>query len=386
MIELDDRTLAIQRQARAWAQELKPLALELDQDPDAIHRHLDVAIVSYLTRMTVPPEFNPDPVVVDGRPFYGTGTLERVVFAEEVAVGDAGMLLAAPGPVMSGVLVDAMGDEQQKKWFYSRIMEKPTWTFFALTEPDRGSDAGAMNTTLTPDGDDHFVLRGAKRYIGNAARADLGIVFARTRPGPLGVTAVLTETSAAGFTAEPLETIGLRGLRITAVTLDDVRVPAGQVLGRHLRATQRGMWSAVQGLNRLRPGVAAFGLGIARAAYEYVLDNRRTLNTAERHRLDRLGLRLTELRQLIWRSAIAVDDNEPAAGYLASAAKARASRLAEEATLEALGCFGPGARLDHPLLDKLARDARGVEFMEGTGNIQKLNVFTGLVQGHLRRD
>lgn len=222
------------------------------------------------------------------------------------------MLLAAPGPVMSGVLVDAMGDEQQKKWFYSRIMEKPTWTFFALTEPDRGSDAGAMNTTLTPDGDDHFVLRGAKRYIGNAARADLGIVFARTRPGPLGVTAVLTETSIAGFTAEPLETIGLRGLRITAVTLDDVRVPAGQVLGRHLRATQRGMWSAVQGLNRLRPGVAAFGLGIARAAYEYILDNRRALNTAERHRIDRLGLRLTELRQLIWRSAIAVDDNDPA--------------------------------------------------------------------------
>ncbi|NNN31056.1 acyl-CoA dehydrogenase family protein [Streptomyces sp. S3(2020)] len=385
MIELDDRTRAFQRQARAWAQELKPLALELDQDPDAIHRHLDVAIVSYLTRMTVPPEFNPDPVVIDGHRFYGTGTLERVVFAEEAAVGDAGMLLASPGPVMSGVLVDAMGDERQKKWFYSRVMEKPTWTFFALTEPDRGSDAAAMDTTLTPDGD-HFVLRGAKRYIGNAARADLGIVFARTRPGPLGVTAVLIDTSAAGFTAEPLETIGLRGLRLTAVTLDDVRVPAEQVLGRHLRATQRGMWSAVQGLNRLRPGVAAFGLGIARAAYEYVLDNRRTPNTSERHRLDRLGLRLTELRQLIWRAAIAVDDNEPAAGYLASAAKARASRLAEEATLEALGHFGPGARLDHPLLDKLARDARGVEFMEGTGNIQKLNLFTGLVQGGLRRD
>ncbi|MEU5890675.1 acyl-CoA dehydrogenase family protein [Streptomyces sp. NPDC047461] len=386
MIELDDRTLAFQRQARAWAQELKPLALELDRDPDAIHRHLDVAIVSYLTRMTVPPEYNPDPVVIDGHRFYGTGTLERVVLAEEAAVGDAGMLLASPGPVMSGVLVDAMGDEQQKKWFYSRIMEKPTWTFFALTEPERGSDAGAMSTTLAPDGDHRFVLQGAKRYVGNAARADLGIVFARTRPGPLGVTAVLIETSAAGFTAEPLETIGLRGLRLTAVTLDDVRVPADQVLGRHLRATQRGMWSAVQGLNRLRPGVAAFGLGIARAAYEYVLDNRRTLNTAERHRLDRLALRLTELRQLIWRSAIAVDDNEPTAGYLASAAKARASRLAEEATLEALSCFGPGARLDHPLLDKLARDARGVEFMEGTGNIQKLNLFTGLVQGSLRRD
>ncbi|MEI5527103.1 acyl-CoA dehydrogenase family protein [Streptomyces brasiliscabiei] len=386
MIELDDRTRAIQRRARAWARELRPLALELDQDPDAIHRHLDAALVSYLSRMTVPPEFNPDPVVVDGHRFYGTGTLERVVVAEEAAVGDTGMLLASPGPLMAGVLVDVLGDERQKAWFYGRIMEKPTWTFFALTEPDRGSDAGAMDTTLTPDGDRHFVLRGAKHHIGNAARADLGIVFARTRPGPLGVTAVLVETSAAGFAAVALETIGLRGLRLAAVTLDDVRVPADQVLGRHLRPTQRGMWSAVQGLNRLRPGVAAVGLGIARAAYEYVLENRRAPSAAERRRLDRLGLRLTALRQLVWRSAIAVDDNDPSAGYLASAAKARASRLAEEATLAALGFFGPGARLDHPLLDKLARDARGVEFMEGTGNIQKLNLFSGLVQGGLHRD
>ncbi|WP_433331298.1 acyl-CoA dehydrogenase family protein [Spirillospora sp. CA-294931] len=386
MIELDDRMRAIQRCARDWAQELKPLALELDRDPDAIYRHLDVAAVSYLTRMPIPPEYNDDPVVVDGHRFYGTGTLERVVFVEETAVGDAAMLLSAPGPVMSGVLVDALGDEQQKKWFFGRILEKPTWTFFALTEPDRGSDAGAMQTTLTPDGNGDFVLNGAKRYIGNAARADLGVVFARTRPGPLGVTAVLAETASPGFRAEPLDSIGLRGLRITAVTMDDVPVPADQVLGRHLKPTQRGMWSAVQGLNRLRPGVAAFGLGIARAAYEYVLANRTALTASERLGLDRLGLRLEGVRQLIWRSSIAVDAGDKAAGYLASAAKARASRVAEEATLEALGFFGPGARLEHPLLDKLARDARAVEFMEGTGNIHKLNLFTGLMQGRFARD
>lgn len=325
-------------------------------------------------------------MVIDGHRFYGTGTLERVVFAEEVAVGDAGMLLAAPGPVMSGVLIDSLGDERQKKWFYSRILERPTWTFFALTEPARGSDAGAMETTLTPaDDGDGYVLNGAKRYIGNAARADIGVVFARTRPGPLGVTAVLTEASAPGFTAEPLETIGLRGLRITAMTLDNVRIAADNVLGRHLRPTQRGMWSAVQGLNRLRPGVAAFGLGIARSAYEYVRENRPGLPAWDRERLDDLGRRITGVRQLIWRAARAVDENDPAAGYLASAAKAKASRLAEDATMEALGFFGPGARLEHPLLDKLARDARAVEFMEGTGNIQKLNLFTGLLQGRLRR-
>ncbi|MGW7201897.1 acyl-CoA dehydrogenase, partial [Streptomyces sp. NPDC054837] len=103
MIELDDRTLAFQRQARAWAQELKPLALELDRDPDAIHRHLDVAIVSYLTRMTVPPEYNLDPVVIDGHRFYGTGTLERVVLAEEAAVGGRPHRRGGPPPVSCGV-------------------------------------------------------------------------------------------------------------------------------------------------------------------------------------------------------------------------------------------------------------------------------------------
>ena len=78
MIELDDRTLAFQRQARAWAQDLKPLALELDRDPDAIHRHLDVAIVSYLTRMTVPPEYNPDPVVIDGLVHHGAWIIDEL--------------------------------------------------------------------------------------------------------------------------------------------------------------------------------------------------------------------------------------------------------------------------------------------------------------------
>ncbi|MFF4235188.1 acyl-CoA dehydrogenase family protein [Actinomadura geliboluensis] len=385
MIELDERTSAIRRRAREWARDLRPLALELDRDPEAIRRHLDVPIVSYLSRMPVPAEYNPDPIVVDGYRFYGTGTLERVVFAEEIAVGDAGVLLAAPGPVISGVLMESLGDDEQKEWFYSRILERPTWTFSALTEPDRGSDAGAMRTALAPDGAGGYLLTGAKRYIGGAARADLGIVFARTRPGPLGVTAVLVETSAKGFRAEPLDTVGLRGLQIAAVDLDEVPVPAGRVLGRHLKPTQRGMWSAVQGLNRLRPGVAAFALGIARAAHEYVRDGRRALNAGERDRQDRIGRRITAVRQLVWRSAVAVDAGDRAAGYLASAAKARASRLAEDAALEALACFGPGARLEHPLLDKLARDARGVEFMEGTADIQKLNLFTGLVQGRLRR-
>jgi acyl-CoA dehydrogenase len=78
--------------------------------------------------------------------------------------------------------------------------------------------------------------------------------------------------------------------------------------------------------------------------------------------------------------AIAVD-RDPTQGHLASAAKAGAARLAERVTLAALEFFGPGSRLEHPMLDKLARDARAVEHMEGTTNIQRLIVFGGLIRG-----
>ncbi|MBW6436421.1 acyl-CoA/acyl-ACP dehydrogenase [Actinoplanes hulinensis] len=384
MIELDDRLRTARAHARDWALGLRATALELDGDPDTVYRCLDNPAVRHLSTMLIPEPWLPDRTLIGGYRFDGMTAMERVVFAEEIAAGDAGMMLAAPGASLSGVLVDLLADRAQKDWFYGRLLAAPTWTFFALTEPGHGSDAGAMQTALEPDGEDGLLLRGAKRYIGNGARAQIGVVFARDRPGPLGATAVLVETSAPGFKAEPIPTIGLRGAQISALTLDGVPVPADRVLGRHLSPTRRGVWSGVQMFNRLRPGVAAIALGIARAAHEYVADQRRSLTKAERQRWERTGRRIEGVRQLI-RQAAAVVDAQPSNGHLASAAKARAARLAEEVTLEALGYFGPGARLTQPMLDKLIRDARGVEYMEGTGNIQRLNTFQGLLQGKLDR-
>ncbi|MBU2665894.1 acyl-CoA/acyl-ACP dehydrogenase [Actinoplanes bogorensis] len=384
MIELDDRLRTARGHARDWGRDLRATALDLDRDPDTVRRCLDNPAVRHLSTMLIPDEWMPDRPLIGGYRFDGMTAMERVVFAEEIAAGDAGMMLAAPGPSLSGVLIDLLADREQKDWFYGRMLAEPTWTFFALTEPDHGSDAGAMQTALEPDGEGGLRLRGAKRYIGNGARASIGIVFARDRPGPLGATAVLVETGSAGFKAEPIPTVGLRGAQLSAILLDDVPVPAGRVLGRHLSPTRRGVWSGVQMFNRLRPGVAAIALGIARAAHEYVASQRGSLSKSERLRWERTGRRIDGVRQLIWRAA-AVVDARPADGHLASAAKARAARLAEEVTLEALGYFGPGARLTQPMLDKLVRDARGVEFMEGTGNIQRLNTFQGLVQGKLDR-
>ncbi|MFG3226578.1 acyl-CoA dehydrogenase family protein [Kitasatospora sp. NPDC048194] len=373
------------RFVRQWADDLRAGALELDRDPDAVHRYLDLPAVRFLAGHLTPPQWERADDGPGSGPAHGLATLERVLISEELARGDAGMMLGSPGASMTGVLLGVLGSPAQREWVYGRLAERPRWTCFALTEPDRGSAIGEMTTTLTPVGDGSYLLDGEKRYVGNAARADLGAVFARVAGTErLGVLAVLVDTADPGYRAEPLPTLGLRGVQLCRVVLDRVHVPAERVLGTHLPPTRRGMWGIVSVFNRLRPSVAAIALGIARAAHDYVAENRKELRGAERDEHEALGRRIDAARQLTYRAALAVD-RRPSDGHLASAAKARACEVAEEVTLRAPGFFGPGARLDHPLLDKLARDARGVEFMEGTRNIQKLNLFQGLHTGKVDR-
>lgn len=385
MISLPGSLATTHRHVRRWADDLRACALELDRDPDAIHRHLDLPAVRFLAGHEVPPDWSRSGNEAGSGPAHGLPTFERVLVSEELARGDAGMMLASPGPSMCGVLLSVLGSQEQRDWVYGRLAERPRWTCFALTEPERGSAIGEMTTTLTPVGDGSYLLDGEKRYVGNAARADVGAVFARVAgTDRLGVMAVLVDTSDPGFHAEPLPTVGLRGVQLTHIRLDSVRVPAERVLGAHLPPTRRGMWSIVAVFNQLRPSVAAIALGVARAAHEYVAEHRRELRGAERELFNALGQRIDAARLLTYRAALAVDAR-PSAGHLASAAKARACELAEDVTTRSLGFFGAGARLDHPLLDKLARDARGVEFMEGTRNIQKLNLFQGLHTGKVGR-
>ncbi|WP_158883747.1 acyl-CoA dehydrogenase family protein [Amycolatopsis anabasis] len=379
MIELDDRLSALRARARAWSEDLRAIALDLDRDPATIERVLDLPAIEHIGLFQYPPRFQPGPLVLGGHRFHGDSAVEHVVFFEELARGDVGAMMAAPGAPMAGPLVALLGDEAQQESFFGRLRARPTWTFLALTEPATGSDPAAMETRLRPDGD-RFLLTGAKRYVGNATRAGPGVVFARTGPGPLGLCAVLVEGGDPGFTATPLPTLGLRGAVLSAISLDSVELGPERLLGRHLSPARRGTWSWVRIFNRLRPAVAAMGLGIARAAHEYIGDHRRALSAAERTRFDELARRIDAVRQLTLHAAVAVDAN-PADGHLASAAKVRSAALAEEVTRAALDFFGAGARFDHPLLDKLARDARGVEFMEGAGNVQKLGVYHHLARG-----
>jgi len=375
------RLAALRAYVREAAVGLRAVGMELDRDPSAMRRWLHLPAVRIMCGCSIPPEYLAEPLRVDGFTYDMSSCLEHTVTIEELSYGDASVMLACPGPIMSGVAVAALGDDKQRDAYYRRVAgPRPVWTFFALTEPGKGSAATELETRLEPDGDG-FRLTGAKRYVGNAALAEFGVVFCRRAPGPLGIEAVLVDASARGFHAEFLPTIGMRGLRISAITLDNVRVERSQVLGFDtLKPSRRGLVGAIQTLQRFRPVLTGTAVGLCRALLDHVQTRRPGLSGVDARRLAEAADRLEAVRQNNYAVARAVDAGKIRTDRIAGA-KTRAAELAEHCTLLAAELLGPASLLEDPLLDKLYRDARAFEFMEGTGHIQRLAVFQGVLKG-----
>jgi alkylation response protein AidB-like acyl-CoA dehydrogenase len=328
--------------------------------------------------MVIPPEYTDRPYRVDGRVLRGGSCLSRVIVMDRLSYGDPGVLLASPGPSLSGVAVLALGDDAQRERYFARLTAEPTWTFFGLTEHGRGSAAAELTTQLVPAGGGHL-LRGAKKYIGNGARAQLGVVFCRRAPGPFGIEAVLVDTTAPGFRAELLPLVGMRGVRISEVWFDDLPVGPDAVLGAHLRPTRRGLLGARETLLRYRPSLTAMAVGVSDAVLDYVTGQRTALSHGDQADVADLACRISVARRAVREVAVALDTGhgDP---HAVSAAKYTAVRLAEEATLLAVRLLGPAALPEHPWLAKTYRDVRAFEYMEGAGDIHRLLVFQGVLR------
>lgn len=370
---------ALRDHLRPVAAALRERALAVDTDPGALHALLDSGVLPYRQLGGFPPGYLDDPLRVRGVPVLVRTCVERAVVAETLAWGDASVVVGAPGPSMSGVVVDDLADDEQRDRFYRHVAQPRTWTFFGLTEPDRGSDAAALETAVVAEG----VLRGHKKYVGNVARASLGVVFARHRPGPLGVGVYLVDTARPGFDAAPLVTTGMRAVQLGEVRLRDVPLRPEDTLGRHLSPSRRGLLGAVRTFNRLRPVVAALAVGVTQAALDYVRAERSSFRADERRLLETFDDRLHAARALVLQAARGADA-DPADGTLPAAAKATALDLADEVTRTVPALLGPGARWEHPYLDKLVRDVPGLEMMEGTRTIQRLTLAQGWLQGRAR--
>jgi alkylation response protein AidB-like acyl-CoA dehydrogenase len=384
MIELSDRLRAVRDSTHEVAADLRARALSVDADPDAMDSHLDSPVFRRMQAVSTPAKYRPatDPS------FEGpddVSCLEHVIGTLELGWGDAGMILSCPGPALAGVVVEHLGSQEQKEYFYRRLEDRRTWTFFAMTEPGRGNDATAMATRLDPDGAGSYLLHGSKRYIGNGARGGIGVVFARTGRSPLSIRAALVEPPAPGWSGRRLNMVGLRGAYLSELEFDGVPVAKHMLLGEHLPATQRGMWGAIKTFNKMRVQVSALAVGTAVAIWDYVAEHHQEASRTARAALPVVKAQVEAARQLVYEAAVRVD-NFPGSGYMPSAAKLGATRTATRTAAWAAAALGPASLIEHPLVEKWSRDVCGFEFMEGTGNIQRLHVAQGYHAGDADAD
>jgi len=197
---------------------------------------------------------------------HGLSLISAVLIAEELQAGCAGIggmigiNSLACGPILVG------GTDEQKRRFLIPLCESGKTASFGLTEREAGSDAAGVKTKATRKGD-QYVLSGQKCFITNASFATLYTIFATTDPakGTKGITAFVVPRETSGVSIGKVEDkMGMRALNVAEVNLDEVVVPAKNVLG----AEGQGFKIAMETLNEGRINIAATALGIARAAFE----------------------------------------------------------------------------------------------------------------------
>jgi len=380
MIELDDRLRAIRDASRQLAEDLRGRALAIDADPDAMEEHLNSDVFELFRITETPAEFRealpaglklPRGAAMEER----GNCLTNAVSLIEAARGDLATVLACPAPGLPGVVVEVLGDHRQREVFFRALHGGRTWPFFAMTEPAHGSDAGAMETRFEPDGAGGWLLFGSKRFIGNAARGGVGVVFGRTGRSAMSIRAALVQLPAPGWSGVRLDTVGLRGAYLSELVFEGVPVPGEMMLGGHLPVAQRGLWGALKTFNQVRLRVAAGAVGTALAMVDYVAEHRKTAPG-----LDVAVARAEAAREALYEAAAHLD-RKPERAYWSSAVKLAAVEMGVSTGRWAARVMGPGGLLEHPLLEKWTRDVCAFEFMDGTSNMQRLHVERGYQTG-----
>jgi alkylation response protein AidB-like acyl-CoA dehydrogenase len=247
---------------------------------------------------------------------------------------------------------------------------------FALTEPQAGSDVAALALRAEPDGHGGFLLTGEKTYISNAPDADVYSVFARTREGAgaRGLTAFAVPREADGLSGEPIALLAPHP--IGRLVFDGVAVPAEWVLGE----VDRGFAVAMGTLDRFRPSVGAFAVGMARSALDLAVAHARSREAFGRplaqfqavsHRIADLATRVQAARLLVHHAATAYDAGVRPVTQAAAMAKLLATETAQEAVDFAVQVHGARAlEADHPLAHLYA-EVRAPRIYEGATEIQR---------------
>ena len=315
----------------------------------------------------------------------GLTRLDAALIIEGLATGCPSIASYISIHNMTAWMIDQYGSQQTRKQYLPDLCGLVTFGSYCLTEPGAGSDAAAISSRAVRQGDE-YVLNGVKQFISGAGTSGVYIVMARTgQPGPKGISAFVVELSTPGLSFGPSESkMGWNAQPTRQVILEDVRVPAANLLG----AEGDGFRIAMSGLNGGRVNIGASSLGGAQAALDKTLAYMRD-RQAFGQSIDRLqalqfyvadmATQLEAARLLLWKAASAMDTKSPDMVPLCAMAKKFATDTGFDVANRALQIHGGYGYLTDYGIEKIVRDLRVHQILEGTNEIMQVVIARSLI-------
>jgi alkylation response protein AidB-like acyl-CoA dehydrogenase len=306
--------------------------------------------------------------------------LDATIIFEELAQGCTSTAAYISIHNMAAWMIDAFGGAAQRRKFLPKLCAMEHFASYCLTEPDSGSDAASLKARAVRDGD-HYVLNGSKAFISGGGVSDIYVCMVRTGgAGPKGISCIAVEKGAPGLSFGAREKkLGWKSQPTAMVNFENCRVPAANLIGNE----GDGFKIAMAGLDGGRLNIAACSIGGAQFCLDRTIEYMRERKQfglrlsdfqALRFRIADYATELEAARLMVRRAAVAVGAHEPGGTRLAAMAK----RLATDAGFEVVnGCLqlhgGYGYLRDHPI-ERVLRDVRVHQILEGTNEVMRLIV------------
>jgi len=313
----------------------------------------------------------------------GLGYLEYAMVLEEIGAVSASYAVSVAVTGLPQIILAQHGSDAQKERWLPGLAAGELLGGFALSEPEAGSDAASLQTTAVRDGD-HYVLNGTKFWITHGGYADVYIVMARTGgQGARGVSAFVLPGDAPGLSfGKKEEKMGMRASPTVELVLENVRLPATARVG----GEGEGFAVAMQALDGGRITIAAISVGLARAALEVAGPYSCQRTAFRKPIIDFQGVGFTladmatriESARLLVHKAAWLKDAGKSYSQVASMAKCVATDAAMSVTTDAVQVLGGyGYTREYPV-ERYMRDAKVMQIVEGTNQVQRLIIARGL--------
>jgi acyl-CoA dehydrogenase len=307
----------------------------------------------------------------------GADMLSAVIISEELVAVGASVGICLCGAATGAEMLEEYGTETQKRQYLEPITSGDLISAIAITEPNVGSDVASLETRAVPR-DDGFELNGSKIFISNGSIAGFVTVLAKTTPGrgTENITAFIVPRGTAGFTSRRMETMGWRSNDTAEISLDGVWLPESAVVGQ----IGAGFSQVMNFFNQARVGVAANALGFAQGALEQAISYAKNREQFGRPVADFQGVRfeiaemealVASARAITYAAALAIDNGTitPKASSIAKLVSSKAAETVASMAFQIHGGYGYSPEFD---IERFYRDARIMQVVEGTNEIQRI--------------